>query len=216
VPPPRHDEPALARVGAALVVVLAAASLLGCSGSGGAHARGAGARGGGSRAPTTPASAGGASTAPARGGPDANDYDHDGDNGNDDINWGHAAGAADFRAVSAVVKAYYAAGAAGSGARGCSLIYSLLADEIPEEYGEGNGPAGLRGTTCAVVVSELFRHRRAQFRIASASLRVLRVRVRGLRGLAFLRLPHTPIHDIPVHREHAAWRVEALIDTPLG
>jgi hypothetical protein len=163
---------------------------------------------------TSTASRSTAGVAPRRTGRD--DYDHDGDDGDDDVSWGHAASAADFRAVVAVVRAYYAAGAAGNGARGCSLIYSLLADEIPELYGEGSGPPELRGKTCAVVVSKLFRHHRAHFRADSAWLRVFRVRVRGLRGLAFVRLPDTPIHDIPVHREHAAWRVEALIDSPLG
>ena len=201
----------LARPFVALAVLLLTASVAGCGASGPTRPRATdGAAATQSRTATTSSRAGASQRGPTE------DYDHDNDGGDDDVNWGRAASAAEFRAVRGVVEAYYAAGAAGEGARGCSLIYSLFAEEIPEEYGEGSGPPGLRGKTCAVVLSKLFRRRREQFRSDGATLRVFRVRVRGLRGLAFLRLAHSPIHDIPVHREHAAWRIEALLDGPLG
>ncbi len=144
------------------------------------------------------------------------DNDGDGDNSDDDIRWGNAASAAERQAVITLVRRYYALAAASNGAAGCSLIYSLLAEEIPELYGEPPGPPSLRGGTCAVVMSELFKHKHRQLVADSATLEVIGVRVKRLRGLALLHFAGSPERDIPVHREHRAWRIDALLDSGLG
>lgn len=144
------------------------------------------------------------------------DNDGDGDNGNDDDRWGSAASSTDRRAVVALVKRYYAVAAAGDGAQGCALIYSLLAEEIPELYGEPPGPPSLRGGTCAVVMSKVYRQKHRQLVAKVAMIDVIGVRVKRLRGLALLRFKGGPERDIPVHREHRAWRIAALLDGGLG
>jgi hypothetical protein len=144
------------------------------------------------------------------------DNDGDGDNGNDDDRWGSATSATDRRAVVSLVKHYYAVAAAGDGARGCALIYSLLAEEIPELYGEPPGPPSLRGGTCAVVMSKVYRQKHRQLVAKIATIDVIGVRVKRLRGLALLRFKGSPERDIPVHREHHAWRIDALLDGGLG
>ena len=68
--------------------------------------------------------------------------------------FGHAAGAAEERTATAFVKRYYAAAAAGNGARACSLLSTEIAGSVVEQYGRPPGPPGLRGTSCAVVMSK--------------------------------------------------------------
>ncbi len=144
------------------------------------------------------------------------DNDGDGDNGSDDDRWGSAASATDRRAVVRLVKHYYAVAAAGEGARGCALIYSLLAEEIPELYGEPPGPPSLRGGTCSAVMYKVFRQKHRLLAADVATIDVIGVRVKRLRGLALLRFKGSPERDIPVHREHGAWRIDALLDGGLG
>jgi hypothetical protein len=144
------------------------------------------------------------------------DNDGDGDNGNDDNRWGYAASPVYRRAVVALLERYYALASAGDGAAGCSLTYSLLAEEIPELYGEPPGPPGLRGSTCEQVMSKLFRQKHRQLVADSATLEVIGVRVKRLRGLALLHFRGSPERDIPVHLEHGAWRVDAVLDGAIG
>lgn len=144
------------------------------------------------------------------------DNDGDGDNGDDDDRWGHAASEADREAVVALVKRYYGFAAAGDGGAGCALIYSLLAEEIPELYGEPPGPPSLRGGTCAAVMSKVFKQKHRQLVADTASIDVIGVRAKRLRGLALLRFKGSPERDIPVHREHNAWKINALLDGGLG
>jgi hypothetical protein len=146
-----------------------------------------------------------------------NDNDNDNDGGLDDVNWGKAANAADMRAVTTLVRAYYAVAAAGDGARACGLLYPLFAEDIPELYGEGAGPPELRGTTCATVVSKFLRLHREELRAHLRSLSIAGLRVRRRRGLVLLRFRgDTMLHELVVHREHRNWKVDALIDARVG
>lgn len=147
--------------------------------------------------------------------PPKNDIDNDSDNNNDDYAYGHAASAADRRAVTALVERYFAAAAAGDGATACPLIYSLFAEEIPELYGEPPGPPALRGSTCAVVMSKLFKQRHRQMVADHATLEVTDVRVKGRRAHALLRF-ETGARDLLVHREGRVWKVDEMLDSPLG
>ena len=58
------------------------------------------------------------------------------------LNYAHAASAADRRAVTALIKRYYAAATAGDGATACSMLYITLAEAVVEDYGHGSaGPS---------------------------------------------------------------------------
>ena len=151
-------------------------------------------------------------TVPAR-----SDNDGDGDGGEDDINWGKAASSADSLRVRALVERYYRLAAAGDGAGACALILSLYSEEIPEIYGAQPDEPALRGNSCAVVMSKLFKREHRRLIDDLATLKVTRVRVKGLRGLALLSFRHSRERDIPVHRaEDGSWRISWLLDTALG
>jgi hypothetical protein len=142
---------------------------------------------------------------------DTNDGDDD-PGSNDDIaifDYGHAANAADERAITALLTSYYAAGAAADGAAACKLIYSLIAETIPEEF---TSPA-LRGPTCAAVMSKVLKQRQRQLIADNAALKVTRVRVEGSKGLALVNLGRTPEPHLLLHREGGAWRVESLSES---
>jgi hypothetical protein len=133
---------------------------------------------------------------------------YDGDDG-PVLHFGHAASAAEERAVAALVKRYYAAGAAGDGATACSLIDSLLAESVVEEYAQS--PA-LRGKTCAEVLSKLFRRRHRELAGDIATLKPTVVRVSGDRGLALVRFGATRERRLLLRRERGAWKMDVLLD----
>ena len=146
------------------------------------------------------------------------DYDNDHDidpssHYDNDLYFGHAANAANRRVVTAVIKRYYTAAAAGNGAIACSMMYSRLAKEIPDVYGQSPpGPPALRGKTCAVVMSKLFEQRHHQLVTDDATLNVTGVLVEGERGLVLLRFEETPKRHIFVQLERGSWKVNMLID----
>lgn len=141
---------------------------------------------------------------------DSDDGDNDPESNDDNeiLDYGHAANAADKRAITAVLTSYYAAGAADDGPEGCKLLYSLIAETIPEEFTAPD----LRGPTCEVVMSKLFKQHQQQLSADHAALKVTRVRVNGGKGLALLNLGKTPESHMLLHREGAAWRVESLLE----
>jgi hypothetical protein len=127
-------------------------------------------------------------------------------------NYGHAASARDKLLITALVKRYYAVAAVADGTRACPLMYSILAEAVPEDYGEGAGPVYARGKTCPIVMSKLFAHYRAQL---SAPIRVVRVRVSGNQAQALLGSAAMPAGSLTVRREHGVWKVGALLAVPL-
>jgi hypothetical protein len=153
-------------------------------------------------------------------------YDNDADFDNDTIkskgyydgddggirSYGHAASAADKRAIAALVKRYYAAAAASDGAKACPLMYSTLQEAIPEDYGQPPGPAYARGKTCAVVMSKLFAH--VHSRLAGA-FEMTGVRVDGREARALLGSRTTPARFILATRERGAWKIDELLGQPL-
>jgi hypothetical protein len=163
----------------------------------------------------TPPATAAATTTPAK--PSIkNDLDKDSDNNNDDYAYGYPASAADRSTVTALVRGYYAAAAADDGTTGCSLIYSLFAEEIPEVYGEPPGPPSLRGTTCAAVVSKLFERHHQEMIVDHATLKVIAVRVKGRRALVMLSFEHRPMREIMVRLERRTWKIGELLDNALG
>lgn len=128
--------------------------------------------------------------------------------------YGHAAGTADRRAITALVGRYYAAAAAGDGATACSLIYSTFARAIPEDYGHNSaGPAYLRAAkTCPAIMSLLFKHFHGQL---AGAFRVTGVRVGDARAFALTGSATGPASLVEVRREQGAWKIDTLLGNPL-
>lgn len=125
------------------------------------------------------------------------------------LHYGHPAGAADARAVAAVVKRYYAVAGAGNGTAACSLLSSGLSTSVPEDYGRGAGPSYLRGgRTCPAVMTTLFHHFHNQL---AGPVEVTDVRVKGSQAHAMLGSPTMPAGMLVLAREGRAWRLEELL-----
>jgi hypothetical protein len=189
----------------------------------GADACGAAGKGAGSAslASSNATSTGAAATTASSTTPAQSHPPKDSDNDNDkpsnsdydsDDNFGHAASATDRQAITALVKRYYATAAASDGAMACSLIYSIFAEAIPEDYGQPPGPPGLRGKTCAVVMSKLFKQHHQQLAAQTATLKMARVLIDGNRGWALMSFGTIPERRMLVHREKGSWKIDALLD----
>jgi hypothetical protein len=152
------------------------------------------------------------------------DQDNDSDSsgksyfdGDDDSvrHFGHAASAAEKKAIVSLVKRYFAAAGSEEGATACSMIISTFAKSVPETLGGAAGPPYARGPTCAVVMSGIFAHYRRQIAAHAATLEVPGVRVAGKEGMAVLAFRGLPGRSIRVAREHSAWRIDSLLDMEL-
>jgi hypothetical protein len=133
------------------------------------------------------------------------------------LSYGHAASAADQRAVTELVKRYYAAALKGDGAKACAMIVSSLSKAVVEDYGHGSpGPSYLQsGKTCPQVMALLFKHFHAQLTAEIPKLEVARVRLVGPHGFAIMSFGAMPEREISVRREGSAWKVQALLDSEL-
>jgi hypothetical protein len=156
----------------------------------------------------------------------SNRYDNDADFDNDTIKnksyydgddsvisaSGQPASGAEERTIAALVKRYYAAAAASDGAKACRLIYSMLEEAIPEDYGQPPGPAYSRGKTCAVVMSKTFAHSHSQL---AGGFAVTGVRVEGNEARALLGSRTLPASFILLRRERGVWKIYELLGQPL-
>jgi len=131
------------------------------------------------------------------------------------VTWGRAADPDVQRAVVALVSHYYEFAAAGNGAAACGLIYVIFAEAIPEDYGQPPGPPALRGKTCAIVLSKLFKQEHSKIAADSASLKVTGVRVQRAQGRALLGFATAPAAYIGLHREGQTWKIVGLLATAL-
>jgi hypothetical protein len=126
------------------------------------------------------------------------------------LRYGRAASPAEERAIVSLVRQYYQAAATANGAAACPLLYSILAEVIPEEYGETSGP--LRGTTCAAVMSKLFKQHQQQLAGELARLKVTGVRIEGTLGWAVLNFgANRPPGHIRTRIDSGAWRIRELL-----
>lgn len=133
------------------------------------------------------------------------------------LTFGHPASSADTRAITAVTRTFYSAAAKDSGTVLCSLLYSLLEETVAEDFGHEPGPVALRGNSCAVVMTKLYRqdHRRhvAEF----AKLRVTSARISYHQALALLSFGESkPSSYIALKRERSIWKINALVANPLS
>ncbi|MGA9285383.1 MAG: hypothetical protein WBV85_08065 [Solirubrobacteraceae bacterium] len=158
---------------------------------------------------------------------DSKDPDIDGDNDNlkplgyydqDDgaiRGYGHAADVTDWRALRAFTVRYFAAAGAEDGARACSMLAVAVAKSVLNDYGRGSvgGPPYLRkGTTCAQVLTLLFRNLHRELKIP---IEIIQVRVNGSKGRVFIGTKNTPASFLEVHRETDGWRSVGILATPL-
>jgi hypothetical protein len=130
--------------------------------------------------------------------------------------FGHAADLTDRLAVTSLVRRYYAAAASADGATACSLLAPALSSSVAEDLGRSPpGPSFARGSTCAVVMSKIFKEFARQLRAFAARLQVTSVRVQGERGVAVLGFGSLPGRQLRVRREGDTWTVAALLDSEL-
>jgi hypothetical protein len=142
---------------------------------------------------------------------------HDDTNNNSELDFGHAANAADKRTVTALVKRYYATALAGDGAKACSMIYSTLAEAVPEDYGQPPGPLYMRGAkTCPAAMALLFKHFHTLLTLEVPKLEVTRVRLIEHHGYALLSFGELPEREILVAREGRVWTMNGLFDSELS
>jgi hypothetical protein len=132
--------------------------------------------------------------------------------------YGHAARAADRKAVTALVKRYYAAAVADLGATVCSLMSPHIAGE--RNLGEASEEAfalaaslpPLHGKSCAQIMTLLFKEDHVRVTVANSTLVVTSVRINGSRGYALLGFRATPERYVSVERERGRWKIDALRD----
>jgi hypothetical protein len=120
----------------------------------------------------------------------------------------------DKRAVTILIKRYYAAAVARDDTEACLLLASTLATGLAEGQGQG---AGGDGKTCASVVAPLFEQQHAQLAEDDvATMVVIAVRVKGDIAMATLGFRTMPVGKIFVKRERGTWKMDALLDTGLS
>ncbi len=148
---------------------------------------------------------------------DSDKYGSEPDNENEVF--GRPASARDTHMVTALIRRYYAAAATGDSTAGCRLIYTPFAESVAEDLGAPTGPSGLRGNTCAAVLSKLFEQSHENWHTDDATLRVASVRVDQNRGVARLGFRGArPDRYVMAHRERGGWKIDVLQDVgrPIG
>lgn len=141
------------------------------------------------------------------------DRDNDHDNNDDDqgtLGYGHVPGAPESQAIAALVKSYFADAAAESGAKACALLTPFLAESVVEV--DGHSP-GLRGSTCAAVMTKLFARHHRDLQAKQAALKVMRIGVQGSKSLVALDFPEIPeVREMVLRRYNGSWTVLQLLD----
>jgi hypothetical protein len=149
--------------------------------------------------------------------------DQDGDSSNDMAfdkddsfvtTFGHAAGPSDRRAITTLVKRYYAAIAKADGATACSLLFYVFVESAPEVYGQTTSATAGRGKSCAEVMSNVFRGNH-QVVAENRHLKVMAIRIQRKRAWVLLRFGPKSVRRLVLYREGSSWKVGELLDTEL-
>jgi hypothetical protein len=123
--------------------------------------------------------------------------------------FGHEASGRDRREIVGLMRRYYAAAARADGAKACRMIHTLTIESIREEYEERTG----RSASCASIVADLFRRRRHQLALDSATLEIASIRVGEDSALVLVDFAKAPLpNHIAAHREAGAWKIWELFD----
>lgn len=125
---------------------------------------------------------------------------------------GRAASASDRRDIAALVERYYQAISTGDGTTACSLLFRIFAETLPETT---NPPNDHREESCAEIVSQVVAPLHRRLVAEAKSLKVIGVRVKGLRAWAIMRFGPKSVRRIEIFREGARWKVSTVIDKPL-
>jgi hypothetical protein len=141
--------------------------------------------------------------------PTQNHSYHDSD---DDItlSFGSSASVTEEQKVTRVVMLYLAAAIADNGAKMCSLMSPTFASAGVEDYGRPPGPPALRGDSCSMVITKVFK-----YSPLTSAFQVTGIRVAKSRGIALLASRTMPASKLPVGRDAGAWKVVALTPVPL-
>ncbi|MGA9285385.1 MAG: hypothetical protein WBV85_08075 [Solirubrobacteraceae bacterium] len=132
------------------------------------------------------------------------------------LDFGHAASASEKEQITALVRSYYAIAAAQNGTKACTLLYSILAEAVPENYGiSPPGPSYAHGKTCPEVLAAFFKHFHQQIVAKLPKLKVSRVRIKERQGVAVLSFGKLPESEMRVVREGHIWRIISVVDTEL-
>ncbi len=129
--------------------------------------------------------------------------------------YGRPASAADRRLITALVRRYYAAAAAGDGSTACEMMTAPIVNSIPHTVGGPAGPPYLRGKTCPLILSKIFKQNHEQLSTYNALMHVDGVRRSGDQALLIMRFKGLPARDIEVVHEHGTWKMDALLDDEL-
>ncbi|HEY5194258.1 MAG TPA: hypothetical protein VIJ39_10360 [Solirubrobacteraceae bacterium] len=123
--------------------------------------------------------------------------------------YGQPASSADRQAIVALVERYYRAAVADDATSACSLLFSLLAESIPEDYGQEPGPTYLRGLkSCPAILLLMLQHARSEL---ASEIEVIGVRVRGKRAYVLLGSATKPASYLIVHREARTWKIDQML-----
>lgn len=142
---------------------------------------------------------------------------HDDTNNNSIFNFdGKEASTSERRLITTLIKRYYALALAGDGAKACSIIYSRLAESLPEDYGQSAGPIFMRGAkTCQAALTLLFTHYHDQLAIEIPKLVVGRIRIHERHGTVLLTFGSLRGQYTSVIREGKVWRIAVLLGASL-
>ena len=92
------------------------------------------------------------------------------------------------------------------------MITATFVQAIPEDYGKGAGPVYLRGNTCPVVMSRLFKHERKRL---AAAFTVTGVRVHGNQAFVILGSQTQPATYLTLEHERSGWKLAGLLGIPV-
>lgn len=141
------------------------------------------------------------------------DRDNDNDHNDDDqhvLDYGHVAGPTEARAITSLLRRYYAAAATGNGAQVCSLLAPFVAETVAEQYAQ---PLGVHRHTCAATMSKLFSIHHRELVGEQATLRFYRIGVEDGRSLVALDFASIPeVRQITVRKLEGRWTVLGLLD----
>jgi len=135
--------------------------------------------------------------------------------------FGRPAALAEQGAITALIKRYYAAALAENGARGCSMLYSTIAEAAVEDDAQPPGPPYMRGAkSCAEVLTLLFKHYHVQLAAETPKLQVTHIRLQEHRGFALLHFGALAEREIAVGREplghgRYTWKMNTIYDEEL-
>jgi hypothetical protein len=133
----------------------------------------------------------------------------------DILAFGRAANQNETKAITKLLKNYYAAAASHDGRMACSLMSTAAAEATIEIYGPDREPFGSHRKTCAAVTTSLFRHFHRQMTVDSATMWVRSIRLGPSLGYAILSFRSHPDRHMILYRESGSWRIDAALDSGL-